>query len=367
MQIVGFVGWRGLVGSVLMQRMLEEKDLEGLETRFFSTSNAGGAGPIWNGSQTKLEDAFNIQQLSACDAIITCQGGSYTDRVYGQLRDSGWDGYWIDAASSLRMVPDSTIVLDPVNACNIEQRLHEGCKLFVGGNCTVSLLLMALAGLFKEGLVEWVSSMTYQAISGAGARQMEELLAQMSSVGLRLGSRPAFDALEVDKLIHSELNSADFPCSEIGAPLMFNLLPWIDKAVDGGQTREEWKGFVEANKILGSSAPIPVDGICVRVGVLRCHSQAFLLKLKKDIPIAEVEQLLSQAHSWVSVVPNDKTESFKRLTPAAISGGTTVAVGRLHKARMGDNYLQGFTVGDQLLWGAAEPLRRMVRILRERQ
>jgi len=364
---VGIVGWRGMVGSVLMQRMQEENDFAGIEPVFFSTSQAGQAAPMGGG---KLISADDLSALKKLDVILTCQGGDYTKAVHPELRKQGWQGYWIDAASTLRMEKDAVIILDPVNRNVIDQALQRGQKDFIGGNCTVSLMLMALGGLFRAGLIEWLSTMTYQAASGAGAPNMRELLEQM---GVLHGSvadllkDPGSAILEIDRQVTGALRSDAMPKKEFGAPLAGNLLPWIDREVEDGQSREEWKGFVETNKILGTPQPIPVDGICVRVGAMRCHSQALTIKLTKDVPITDLEQLIANDNQWVQLVPNTKADSVTQLTPAAVSGLLTVPIGRVRKMKMGPQYLSAFTCGDQLLWGAAEPLRRMVRILAERR
>ncbi len=371
MNRVGFVGWRGMVGSVLMDRMRTESDFAAIaEPVFFSTSQVGAQGPDVGRPVAPLGDANSIEQLAAMDAIVSCQGGDYTRAVYADLRASGWDGYWIDAASALRMQPDSVIVLDPVNRDVIDQALDAGVKNYVGGNCTVSLMLMALGGLFRAGLVEWATAMTYQAASGGGARHMRELLAQMGrlrdSAGAALDD-PASGILEIDRDVTASMRSGDFPVDNFGVPLAGSLIPWIDVQLDNGQSKEEWKGSVETNKILGrENDPIPLDGICVRIGAMRSHSQALTIKLTRDVPLAEVEQLLAEANEWVRVIPNDRELSMRELTPAAATGTLQVPVGRLRKLAMGDDYLGAFTVGDQLLWGAAEPLRRMLRILLER-
>ena len=367
---VGLVGWRGMVGSVLMQRMLEENDLAGVDAVFFSTSQAGEKAPQFGqlGNNT-LESATDLTKLAEQDIIITCQGGDYTKDIHPKLRAAGWNGYWIDAASSLRMEDNAVIILDPINRKVIDEALDRGCKDFIGGNCTVSLMLMAIGGLFNAGLVEWVSSMTYQAASGAGAPNMRELLLQMGNLHHSVAEQlqnPGSAILEIDQKVTSALRSSTLPTAEFGFPLAGNLLPWIDREVEDGQSREEWKGLVETNKILGTVSPIPVDGICVRVGAMRCHSQALTIKLTKDIPVSEVEALISQSNEWVKVVPNTKADSLAQLTPAAVSGTLTVPIGRLRKMKMGPEYLSAFTCGDQLLWGAAEPLRRMLRILAER-
>jgi len=361
---VGLIGWRGMVGSVLLQRMREEHDFEGIEAVFFSTSNVGGAAPL-ESSNPALKDAGALSDLSACDVIVTCQGGEYTTAVYGPLRKSGWNGYWIDAASTLRMADDSVIILDPVNLEVIRQGLADGLHTYAGGNCTVSLMLMAVAPLFRQGLVEWMTSMTYQAASGAGAAKMLELIKQMSLLTNPFRESPTENALEADRLLLDVQRSPKLPTAEFGAPLAGSVLPWIDKEMPGGQTKEEWKGVSETNKILGLDPPVPVDGICVRVGTMRCHSQALTFKLKHDVPLDEIESMLASAHEWVHIVPNNKESSVRCLTPTAVSGTLNVAVGRIHKLKMGPDYVGAFTVGDQLLWGAAEPLRRMLRILRE--
>ncbi len=367
---VGLVGWRGMVGSVLMHRMLEENDLAGVEAVFFSTSQAGEKAPQFGqlGNST-LESASDIAKLAEQDVIITCQGGDYTKEIHPQLRAAGWNGYWIDAASSLRMDDNAVIILDPINRKVIDEALANGCKDFIGGNCTVSLMLMAIGGLFNAGLVEWVSSMTYQAASGAGAPNMRELLLQMGNLHHSVAEQlqnPGSAILEIDNKVTSALRSNTMPTAEFGFPLAGNLLPWIDREVEDGQSREEWKGIAETNKILGNTTPIPVDGICVRVGAMRCHSQALTIKLTRDVPISEIEQLITQSNEWARVVPNTKADSLAQLTPAAVSGTLAVPVGRLRKMKMGPYYLSAFTCGDQLLWGAAEPLRRMLRILAER-
>jgi aspartate-semialdehyde dehydrogenase len=366
---VGFVGWRGMVGSVLMQRMREEKDFDAIEPVFFSTSQAGGKGPDIGREIPPLKDAKDLEALRAMDVIVTCQGGDYTSEVYPRLRAGGWDGYWIDAASTLRMDKDSVIILDPVNRPVIEDALSRGVKNFIGGNCTVSLMLMAMGGLFHNGLVEWMTAMTYQAASGAGAQNMRELLMQMEAIAgaaKPLLDDPASSILEIDRVVTHTLRRPDFPAEHFQVPLAGSLIPWIDREMGNGQSREEWKGQAETNKILGREAePVPVDGICVRVGAMRCHSQALTVKLKKDVPLDEVEDMLASANDWVRVVPNRREDSVRELTPAAVSGTLAIVVGRLRKLNMGSEYLGAFTCGDQLLWGAAEPLRRMLRILRQ--
>ncbi|MEZ4441394.1 MAG: aspartate-semialdehyde dehydrogenase [Polyangiaceae bacterium] len=366
---VGFVGWRGMVGSVLMDRMRSEGDFEGLEPTFFSTSQAGQAAPDVGVDAPPLVDAYDLQALAKLEAIVSCQGGDYTKQVEPELRRAGFTGYWIDAASAKRLDDDSVIILDPVNRQVIDEALSNGVKSFIGGNCTVSLMLMALHGLFRDGLVEWLSSMTYQAASGAGARNMRELVAQMHTIGGRtskLLEDPGSAALELDRVVLETMRDPSFPTAEFGAPLAGSLIPWIDRKMDGGDTREEWKGFVETNKILGTSTPIPVDGICVRVGAMRCHSQAFTLKLTQALPLDEIEARLAHANPWVRVVENDKEVTLRELSPAKVTGTLDVPIGRIRKLRMGDDFLTAFTVGDQLLWGAAEPLRRMLAILRQR-
>ncbi len=366
---VGLVGWRGMVGSVLMQRMVEENDLAGVTPVFFSTSQAGQAAPDFGQGAGTLEDASDITKLAEQDVIITCQGGDYTKEVHPKLRASGLDGYWIDAASSLRMDDDAVIILDPINRDVIDTALKNGCRDFIGGNCTVSLMLMAIGGLFNAGLVDWVSSMTYQAASGAGAPNMRELLAQMGTLNSCVAKElkdPGSAILEIDKKVSEMLRSDDFPKAEFGYPLAGSVLPWIDREVEDGQSREEWKGIAETNKILGNQSPIPIDGICVRIGSMRCHSQALTIKLNKDLPIEEIEALISSSNDWVKLVPNKKAETLEQLTPAAISGTLSIPVGRVRKMHMGPEYLSVFTCGDQLLWGAAEPLRRMLRILVEK-
>ena len=365
---VGIVGWRGMVGSVLMQRMREEGDFNHIDATFFSTSQGGQAGPDIGQGETTLVNAHDIDALTAQDAIITCQGGDYTRDVHGTLREKGWEGYWIDAASTLRVANDSTIILEPVNLNVINDALADGKKDFIGGNCTVSLMMMSLAGLFREDLIEWVTAMTYQAASGGGARSMRELISQMGvlngSVEQALADADS-SIIDIDSDITNALRSSELPTTECGAALAGSLITWIDSDLGNGQSREEWKAQVETNKILGrdDSNTIPIDGICVRVGAMRCHSQALTIKLKKDIPLPEIEQILAAGNDWVEVVPNNREESIARLSPAAVSGTLATPVGRLRKLNMGPEYLSAFTVGDQLLWGAAEPLRRMIRLL----
>ncbi|SER13461.1 aspartate semialdehyde dehydrogenase [Azotobacter beijerinckii] len=370
MKRVGLIGWRGMVGSVLMQRMLEERDFDLIEPVFFTTSSVGGEGPAIGKETASLKDAYSIDELKGLDAIITCQGGDYTSEVFPKLREAGWQGYWIDAASSLRMADDAVIVLDPVNRRVIDQSLDAGIKNYIGGNCTVSLMLMALGGLYEAGLVEWMSAMTYQAASGAGAQNMRELIRQMGTINAAVAAEladPASAILEIDRKVAETQRSAEFPVDHFGVPLAGSLIPYIDKELPNGQSREEWKGQAETNKILGRiKNPIPVDGICVRVGAMRCHSQALTIKLNKDVPLADIEGLISQHNPWVKLVPNHRDASMQELSPAAVTGTLTVPVGRLRKLNMGSQYIGAFTVGDQLLWGAAEPLRRMLRILLER-
>ena len=367
MKRVGLVGWRGMVGSVLMQRMREENDFAHIEPVFFTTSNVGGKAPEFVSGAEALKDAKNIDELKALDIIITCQGGDYTTEVFPKLRDAGWNGHWIDAASTLRMKDDAVIILDPVNLDVIKDALAKGGRNWIGGNCTVSLMLMALGGLFKAGHIEWMSSMTYQAASGAGAQNMRELLSQMGEAHRAVKSLlddPASAILDIDREVAGILRDESFPTANFGVPLAGSLIPWIDKDLGNGQSREEWKGGAETNKILGRSAsPIPVDGLCVRIGAMRCHSQAVTIKLTKDVPLDEINGLLAAHNDWVKVVPNQRELTMKELTPTAVTGTLSVPVGRLRKMSMGPEYLSAFTVGDQLLWGAAEPLRRMLRIL----
>ncbi len=368
MKRVGFVGWRGMVGSVLLDRMREEGDFSKINPHFFSTSQIGHSGPLINGQTEPLGDANDIHLLSKLDIIITCQGGEYTESIHTSLRKSGWTGYWIDAASTLRMSKNSVICLDPINLNSLKKAIASGSKDFIGGNCTVSLMLMSLGGLFAEGLIEWTTSMTYQAASGAGAKNMRELLCQMGELYKSVKGdiiNHTTEILEVDKKISKAMLSPTFPKDNFGAPLAGSLLPWIDIQLDNGQSREEWKGQAETNKILcnSSSNLIPVDGICVRVGAMRSHSQAFTIKLNKDVSIDEIEDILKDANEWVSVIPNNKNSTLTELTPAKVSGSLSIPVGRLRKMNIGDNYLSAFTVGDQLLWGAAEPLRRMLILL----
>jgi aspartate-semialdehyde dehydrogenase len=370
MKRVGFVGWRGMVGSVLMQRMLEERDFDRIdESVFFTTSQAGQAGPDIGKDIPPLQDASDFEQLKSMDAIVTCQGGDYTKQVHADLRGSGWQGYWIDAASTLRMDDDSVIILDPVNRGVIDNALAAGGKDFIGGNCTVSLMMMAMGGLFEHDLVDWMSVMTYQAASGGGARHMRELISGMGSLYhsvAELLDDPASAILEIDRIVTAQLNSRDFPCEQFGVPLAGSLIPWIDAQLENGQSREEWKAGVEANKILGrGDDQIPIDGLCVRVGAMRCHSQALTVKLKSDVPLDDVHEMLAASNDWVKVLENDRQLTMEALSPTAVTGKLDIPVGRLRKLSMGGEYLAAFTVGDQLLWGAAEPLRRMLNILHE--
>lgn len=363
MTTVGIVGWRGMVGSVLLERMRAENDFQHFEPVFFSTSQAGQAGPDVGKGKTTLRDANDDKALAEMDMIVSCQGGDYTTEVHQKLRQRGYKGLWIDAASTLRMSDQAVIILDPVNRKNIDRALESGVRDFIGGNCTVSLMLMAMGPLLQNGWVEWISAATYQAASGAGAKNMRELVLQMGVLAAAPAALdPAANALVLDRQVADIMRGGSFPKSEFGAPLAGSLIPWIDRAVDGGQTREEWKGHAETNKILGLSPEIPVDGLCVRIGAMRSHSQALTIKLTKDIPLADIEAAIKSGNEWVDLVPNDKPSTLERLSPAACSGTLTVPVGRLHKLKMGPDFLSLFTVGDQLLWGAAEPLRRMVLI-----
>ncbi len=364
---VGIVGWRGMVGSVLVDRMRAEHDFDLVDPVFFSTSQAGRAAPEVGRASAPVQDANDVQALAAMDAIISCQGGDYTQAVHPRLRAAGWGGYWIDAASTLRMKKDAVIILDPVNRPVIDAALDHGLRDYVGGNCTVSLMLMGLGALFTEGLVEWATAMTYQAASGAGAAHMRELIAQMgaahAAVAPLLGD-PSSSILEIDRLVGATLRSEALPHAGFGTALAGSLIPWIDKDLGNGQSREEWKGGAEANKILGSEAnPVLLDGLCVRIGAMRCHSQALTLKLRQDVPLIEIEQLIASSNDWVRVIPNEREASIRALSPVQVSGTLSIPVGRLRKMPMGGEYLSAFTVGDQLLWGAAEPLRRMLRIL----
>ncbi|HXV11889.1 MAG TPA: aspartate-semialdehyde dehydrogenase [Burkholderiales bacterium] len=369
MRKVGLIGWRGMVGSVLVDRMREEGDFDLIEPLFFSTSQIGARAPRMDKDAPPVKDARNLDDLAAADILISCQGGDYTTDIHPRLRKAGWRGYWIDAASALRMEQDAVIVLDPVNRGLIDAALARGIRNYIGGNCTVTLMLMAVAGLVRAGLVEWLTAMTYQAASGAGAQHMRELVQQMGSIhgqARQLADDPGAAILEIDKAVTAAIRGSTLPVAQFGYPLAGSLLPWIDKDLGNGQSREEWKALAEANKILGRSAnPIPMDGICVRVGAMRCHSQALTIKLTRDASLDEIERLLGAAHAWVRVVPNRREPTLAELTPAAVSGTLTVRIGRLRKLPMGTHYLAAFTVGDQLLWGAAEPLRRMLRILLE--
>jgi aspartate-semialdehyde dehydrogenase len=372
MKLVGLVGWRGMVGSVLMQRMQDEGDFAHIEPVFFTTSNAGGKAPAMAKNETTLKDATDITELSKCEIIISCQGGDYTSEVFPKLRAAGWNGYWIDAASTLRMKDDAVIVLDPVNLDVIKNAMSKGVKNYIGGNCTVSCMLMGLGGLFQHGLVDWMASMTYQAASGGGAQHMRELLTQFGTINAAvrpLLDNPAAAILEIDRGVLATQHgmSAD-ETKQFGVPLAGNLIPWIDKDLGNGQSKEEWKAGAETNKILGrgaafGSTEIPVDGLCVRIGAMRCHSQALTIKLNKDVPLDEINDIIAANNQWVKVVPNNREASMRDLSPAAVTGSLTIPVGRLRKMSMGGEYLSAFTVGDQLLWGAAEPLRRMLRIV----
>jgi aspartate-semialdehyde dehydrogenase len=369
MMKVGLVGWRGMVGSVLMQRMREENDFAHIEPVFFSTSNAGGDAPMGMG---KLHSADDLTALGKMDVVLTCQGGEWTKAVYQPLRAAGWNGYWIDAAKTLRMADDAVIVLDPVNRSVIDSALGNGVRNYIGGNCTVSLMLMALGGLFRHDLIEWASAMTYQAASGAGAQNMRELIAQMGALHAAVAddlADPASAILEIDRKVSDTMRSPGFPTANFrGVPLAGSLIPWIDVPVEHGQSMEEWKGGAECNKILGrapfrSAGSIPIDGLCVRIGAMRCHSQGLTIKLRRDLPLAEIESIIADGNDWVDVIPNEREASEQRLSPTAVTGTLRVPVGRLHKLAMGPEYLGAFTVGDQLLWGAAEPLRRVLRII----
>lgn len=370
MSKTGIIGWRGMVGSVLIDRMREENDFAHIEPIFFSTSQAGQPGPDVGVEIPPLQSAFDIEALQQMDIIITCQGGDYTKEVYPQLRNAGWNGYWIDAASALRMEDSSIIVLDPVNMNVVRDGLANGVKDYIGGNCTVSLMLMSLGGLFNANLVEWATSMTYQAASGAGAQNMRELINQMGTIHASAAdalANPASAILDIDRQVTDSLRSDSFPVDNWGYPLAGSLLPYIDSQLDNGQSREEWKNQAEANKILNREGnPVPLDGLCVRIGAMRCHSQALTIKLTQDVPMDEIQSMLAEANQWAKVIPNDKEPTVAQLTPAAVTGGLDVPVGRLRKMNMGEQYLSAFTVGDQLLWGAAEPLRRMLRILVEK-
>jgi aspartate-semialdehyde dehydrogenase len=370
MKQIGFIGWRGMVGSVLMERMLAENDFNGFEPFFFSTSKAGQKGPEIGRDVPLVMDAHDLNRLMQMDILISCQGGGYTQKCHPQLREKGWKGYWIDAASTLRMEKSSIIILDPVNRHAIDAAITDGIKDFIGGNCTVSLMMMALGGLYKNDLVEWMTSMTYQAASGAGAKNMRELVAQMQTIGSE-ADQYLFDSaatiLELDRQVIQTVRGDRFPTDNFGVPLATSLIPWIDRPMENGQAREEWKGYVETNRILGRfSNPIPIDGVCVRIGAMRCHSQAFTIKLSKDLPLEEIEEIIASHNAWVTVVPNEKEVTLKELTPAKVTGTLSIPVGRIRKLNLGPTYLTAFSVGDQLLWGAAEPLRRMLLILLER-
>lgn len=363
MTTVGIIGWRGMVGSVLLDRMLAEKDFQHFEPVFFSTSQAGELGPDVGFGKKPLASASDVEALKKCDMIVSCQGGDYTTEIHPALRAAGYGGLWIDAASTLRMRDEAVIILDPVNRKVIDQALASGKKDFIGGNCTVSLMLMAIGGLFERGWVEWISASTYQAASGAGAKNMRELVDQMGVLAsVPAAKNPASAILDLDRDVKTAMKDSSFPTTAFGAPLAGSLIPWIDKAVDAGQTKEEWKGHVETNKILGNSPAIPIDGTCVRIGAMRSHSQALTIKLKKDVPLAEIESAIRGYNQWVDFVPNDREATLARLSPAACSGTLTIPVGRVRKMKLGPEFVSLFTVGDQLLWGAAEPLRRMVLI-----
>jgi aspartate-semialdehyde dehydrogenase len=361
------VGWRGMVGSVLMDRMQAEGDFALIEPVFFSTSNAGGAAPSMAKNETRLHDAFDVDALKRCDIVITAQGGDYTAEVFPKLRATGWSGHWIDAASTLRMRDDAVIILDPVNLPVIKQALVDGGRNWIGGNCTVSCMLMGVGALFKAGLVEWMATQTYQAASGGGAQHMREMLTQYGTLHAEvkaLLADPNSAILEIDRLVSARQRSLSAgETANCGVPLGGSLIPWIDKDLGNGMSREEWKGMAETNKILGNAVPVPVDGICVRVGAMRCHSQALTFKLKKNVPLPDVEALIAADNAWVKVVPNNREATMQQLTPVAVTGTMAIPVGRLRKLAMGPEFLGAFTIGDQLLWGAAEPLRRMLRIL----
>ncbi len=363
MKKVGFIGWRGMVGSVLMERMRAENDFAHMESYFFSTTKGGEEAPVVSHGYPKVLSAIDTTELSKMDILVSCQGGEFTTEMHPALRNAGWNGHWVDAASTLRMKSDSCIVLDPVNRDKIQEHIAQGTRDFVGGNCTVSLMLIGLHGLFKNNLVEWVSSMTYQAASEAGAKNMLELLAQMKTVGDKYAQHPSLAALEMEKEANVLINSSALPKDNFGHPLALNILPWIDSELPSGQSKEEWKAQVEANKILESQKAIPIDGTCVRVGALRCHSQALTIKLKKSVELSTVESMIAEANPWVRLIPNNKPDTLKSLTPAAVSGKLEIPVGRLRKMTLGDEYLNAFTCGDQLLWGAAEPLRCVLKQL----
>ena len=368
---VGFVGWRGLVGSVLMERLDEEDDWVDIEPIFFSTSNVGGKAPQHKFHTTinkSLQDAFSIEALAQCSVIVSCQGGDYTNEVHPKLRESGWDGYWIDASSALRMRPNAVLALDPINQDIISVGWQQGIKDYCGANCTVSLMLMGLGGLYKAGMVEWMTTMTYQAASGAGAGHMQELVAQITALGTVaapvLDTPTSANAIDLDRIVRNAMCDESFPTARFNAPLAGSLIPWIDKALPSGETKEEWKGFAEGNKILGNYPPIPIDGQCVRIGAMRCHAQAVTIKLNEAYPLDLIEKTIAETHEWIELVENTPEATLARLTPSAVAGTLAIPVGRLRKLRMGDDYLTAFTVGDQLLWGAAEPLRRMLNIVR---
>jgi aspartate-semialdehyde dehydrogenase len=367
MKKVGIIGWRGMVGSVLLKRMQEENDFSKINAYFFTTSQKGQAAPEFTNGHATLLDAYNLEELTEMDILISCQGGDYTKEIFPKLNSANWNGFWIDAASTKRMDDDSIIVLDPLNKTQIEEGINSGVKNFIGGNCTVSLMLLALGGLFKEDLVEWTTSMTYQAASGAGAKNMLELLNQMKFIGEaysnELNSNPSQSALDIEAKMGTLFSDAHFPKTNFGNPLALNLLPWIDTKVENGQSREEWKAQVEANKILGTNSTIPMDGTCVRVGALRCHSQAFTIKLKKSVEMKTLEEMIGTHNDWVKVIPNEKEITLNELSPEKVSGTLNIPVGRLRKMTLGDTFLNAFTVGDQLLWGAAEPLRRTLNFL----
>jgi len=365
MQRVGMIGWRGMVGSVLIQRMREENDFVGIEPVFFSTSSVGGAAPKEAGDRGSLNDAKDLRILATCDVLISCQGSDYTTEIYGPLRNRGWNGFWIDAASTLRMNDEAVIVLDPVNERVIRNGLARGLRTFAGGNCTVSLMLMAIGGLLKAGVVEWITTMTYQAASGAGAAKVLELVKQMECITDPTRANSSENALEVDRMVTQAQRCPGLPTQEFGAPLAASLIPWVDREMPAGQTREEWKGMAETNKIMGLKPPVPIDGICVRVATMRCHSQGLCIKLTKDVPLRDIEEILTNGNPWVRLIPNNQESTTRCLTPAAVSGSLNVPIGRLHKLKLGPEFLGAFTVGDQLLWGAAEPLRRMLNIVRE--
>jgi aspartate-semialdehyde dehydrogenase len=367
MKNIGIIGWRGMVGSVLLERMRAERDFDVVDPVFFSTSQAGAAAPDIGRPVPPVRDAHDLEALKRLPLLISAQGGDYTSAVHGRLRAAGWQGYWVDAASTLRMDKNAVIVLDPVNLAVMQAAREQGIKDFIGGNCTVSLMLMALCGLMREGLVEWISAMTYQSASGAGAQNMRELLEQMGALhrsAAPLLDDPAATILDIDRAVSGALHSTSFPTTHFGVPLAANLIPWIHDDLGNGQSREEWKAGAESNKIMGTEArPVPVEGLCVRVGAMRCHSQALTIKLSRDLPLEEIESLIARGNEWVRVIPNDRESSMRELSPAAVSGRMTVPIGRLRKLAMGGEYLAAFTVGDQLLWGAAEPLRRTMRFL----